>query len=430
MQRIIFLVLGLAVANCSNPDRRFSSTSEDAGSNPSSAAPDGAAIVDASADAAGLVDATTTGTRVPEPDLDASTPTDEAVDATATAPIRDAAPDGAETPTTDACVGDSGDQRPCDDRCSAALECCRDEDCGAGSRCLDNQCEDTLPPQITAFSPLDGSTGVLADTVIEITFSEPMNTDAVEAALSVSSIPQSELNTSWNAEETTLSITPKDGLLYSSTASEAEPARSYTVTIGTAARDRTGNPLDAATSFTFTTMKRVTRTLSPSAAGDYATYARSVGDAPFMCPTTTGAVRSGWWISVASGGTWYGFVLFDLGELGEIHALESATFVAEQLEPDDGFYPSGKVVLQKLQPGRIDIPAVLDLEIAHDYGTFASSAATTRPSLEVTDEVNADREAEATQLVFRLDHTGEPESGAYAEFSCGGFGLNVTYLVP
>lgn len=437
MQRILSLALALAVASCSSPERRFSSAAQ--GGDRLDAAPDAAASLDAGvpgtasmnsdAQAANQAELTTADAELPDADLDAAAPAEGAPDAAAT-PTRDAGPAGLETETTDACAGGSSGLGRCNDRCSATLECCHDEDCMAGSRCVDSQCEDTLPPQITAFSPLDGATGVLADAVIEVTFSEPMNTAAVEAALSVSSVPQNQLDTSWNAKETTLSITPKGGLVYSNATSESDPARSYTVTIGTAARDRAGNRLDAPSSFSFATMRKVARTLSPSAAGNYTTYGRAVGDSPLMCPTSTDSVRTGWWTAIASSGTGYGFVRFDIDALSKIHALESATFVAEQLAPDEGFYPSGKVILEKLQPGRIDVPTVLDLDITHEYGTFAASAATPKPSLEVTPEVNADRHAGTTQLVFRLNHSGEPENSAEARFSCAGFGLDVIYLTP
>lgn len=98
------------------------------------------------------------------------------------------------------------------------------------------------PPLVTETDPADGAEQVSLDAQITITFSVLMDTASVEEALRVS--PGANLEASWNAEQ--LVLTATDGL--------AEDTR-YTVTIGTEARDSTGEPLAEAHRFSFTTTR-------------------------------------------------------------------------------------------------------------------------------------------------------------------------------
>jgi Bacterial Ig-like domain/WD40-like Beta Propeller Repeat len=98
------------------------------------------------------------------------------------------------------------------------------------------------PPDIAATEPIDGAQDAPLDGPIVITFSVLMDTASVEEALRIS--PTVQLEVAWEGEK--LSLTHADQL--------AEGAR-YTVTIGTAARDSTGEPLAAPFRFSFTTTR-------------------------------------------------------------------------------------------------------------------------------------------------------------------------------
>lgn len=96
------------------------------------------------------------------------------------------------------------------------------------------------PPVVATTEPIDGSHDAPLDGPIVIAFSVLMDTASVEEALRIS--PSAHLEMSWDGEQ--LSLTPADQL--------AE-GNLYTVTIGTGARDSTGEPLAAPFRFSFTT---------------------------------------------------------------------------------------------------------------------------------------------------------------------------------
>ena len=99
---------------------------------------------------------------------------------------------------------------------------------------------DTVAPDVVAAGPsgdLAVSPGSLA-----VTFSEPMNASATEAAFSVApSVPGAF---TWSNGSRTLTFRPSQPFA---------PGTSYTVTVGTGATDLAGNPLAKADAFTFST---------------------------------------------------------------------------------------------------------------------------------------------------------------------------------
>lgn len=95
-------------------------------------------------------------------------------------------------------------------------------------------------PRVVGTDPDHGATDVPLDAAVVIEFSGLMDTASVEAALRVQ--PHIDLEASWSAEQ--LSLVPADQL--------AE-GRRYTITIGSAARDSTGIPLEERFRFSFDT---------------------------------------------------------------------------------------------------------------------------------------------------------------------------------
>jgi hypothetical protein len=73
---------------------------------------------------------------------------------------------------------------------------------------------DTTAPTVISTFPEHEATGVLAEDVIVIEFSEPMDQEATEAAYVSLELPANEVAFSWNEEATQLTITPNDDLDY------------------------------------------------------------------------------------------------------------------------------------------------------------------------------------------------------------------------
>ena len=103
-------------------------------------------------------------------------------------------------------------------------------------------------PSVTGTDPSDGGVDVSIGTPISVTFSEPMNPQASEAAFS--SQPPITCTFGWDATDTTLTCTPE---------SELTPETTYTLTIAASASGADGTPLGAPHEFSFTTAPEVTQ---------------------------------------------------------------------------------------------------------------------------------------------------------------------------
>ncbi len=102
---------------------------------------------------------------------------------------------------------------------------------------------DTAPPTVIATSPIANATGVAINTTIRVTFSEAMNTTSAQSAFSIS--PTVSGSRSWNFNNDVMTFTPAANLSCNKT---------YTVTIGTGAKDLVGLPLANAYIWSFTTL--------------------------------------------------------------------------------------------------------------------------------------------------------------------------------
>jgi hypothetical protein len=90
---------------------------------------------------------------------------------------------------------------------------------------------DRTAPEVTDCSPADGATGVMLNTSIQLTFSEDMEESSVEGAFVLE--PEVSGDFTWPGSSS-VTFWPT-GLLDSNTA--------YTISLGTGATDRAGNPL-------------------------------------------------------------------------------------------------------------------------------------------------------------------------------------------
>ncbi|MFO0600202.1 MAG: Ig-like domain-containing protein [Myxococcaceae bacterium] len=102
---------------------------------------------------------------------------------------------------------------------------------------------DTTPPTVVSTSPNNLATGIPQNTVIEVSFSEPMNKAVTEAAFSTNPAVTCTSFT-WNAQGT---------LLDCNHAAQLTASTSYTVTINNGAKDLAGNNMAAPYQFSFTT---------------------------------------------------------------------------------------------------------------------------------------------------------------------------------
>jgi subtilisin family serine protease len=108
---------------------------------------------------------------------------------------------------------------------------------------------DTVAPTVVSSAPASGATSVAPSTVVSVTFSEPMDPAATQAALSlVRSSDGTSVPSTYSWSGNTLTLRPSGSL--------AE-GTSYTARLSTAARDLTGNPLATGRTWSFATSRTV-----------------------------------------------------------------------------------------------------------------------------------------------------------------------------
>jgi hypothetical protein len=280
---------------------------------------------------------------------------------------------------------------------------------------------DTVRPQIIGISPNSETRGVTSTSNITITFSEPMNTNSVAQSLSVSGIVSSDLTLSWDTKNTTLTITPKNGLAYAQgTDPVATAPRAYVTTIASDAKDVAGNKLTADFTSTFYTLRRLTQTIVPTQAVGFITYNLTVTP----CDASTSTQPVGYLSTTVTGARSFP-IAFDLPSLG-IQTLESAILVVNQASPDGDFYSTGKVEIEQDQfESPINTPQVSDFTTFATLGTFASGPTVAPIHFDVTTAANSRK---TQKHIYRLTSNKSPKN-TYAMFYCDP-SMIVRYLVP
>ena len=152
---------------------------------------------------------------------------------------------------------------------------------------------DSTPPAVASVSPGDGQVGVARTTGVSVTFSEPMDKSATEAAFALvrrSDGAQVAGTSSWS--ENTLTFRP---------AAPLEQATDYAAKVGVGARDAAGNALAVEKAWSFRTL--ATASASPSATvidagtlrgGSYARLGAD-DDAYYEVNSTTSGTRASSW---------------------------------------------------------------------------------------------------------------------------------------
>ncbi|HSC89194.1 MAG TPA: Ig-like domain-containing protein [Polyangiaceae bacterium] len=184
-------------------------------------------------------------------------------------------------------------------------------------------------PSIVSVSPEDGETGVAADAVIVITFSEAMDKAATQAAYGSTNdaIKASEVTFAWNSGGTELTVTPNAPLPYKLVTDPSAAPDEFGFSIGTAAKSKDGDELGEAFSATFRTLKRVTQTIQQSMDPE-AEDAPESGAISYGEDSTNYAIEATKVVVGCGGGTglamYRGFWAYDLSGVPENITLESA----------------------------------------------------------------------------------------------------------
>jgi Bacterial Ig-like domain len=125
---------------------------------------------------------------------------------------------------------------------------------------VDIKLPDTTPPTVVSVDPPNGAIGVTNDKAITITFSEPMNQQATQAAFQSVDLPSNAVTFAWSADGKAVTIKPNASLEYKVVSSPSDAPRAYSVSVTSTATDLSGNKLFESKS-AFSTLKQIKITL-------------------------------------------------------------------------------------------------------------------------------------------------------------------------
>jgi hypothetical protein len=297
---------------------------------------------------------------------------------------------------------------------------------------------------VLSISPTDGATGVTNSANVVITFSEPMDTQATNAAYQSAEIPSSAATLSWNGARTVLTIDPTAPLTYATGTNPATTqARNHVVTIGTGAQDDAGNHLASAFTSSFRTQRRITHTLRPvpfTSGNGYWAYYRAPD--PLM---NYGTCADGLSIRVGCHPSPYNYnviVAYDITAVpAGVTDFESAVVSANQTAGmGDPIIRSGLIALRHIPP----VPVNTGVSIMpvggaalHDLGVFSTNLNPGIRSLDALRGLEDDydnRQARGNMSTYRIEHLsnqgGGPYEDAWVNYECSSFVLTTTYVVP
>jgi hypothetical protein len=293
---------------------------------------------------------------------------------------------------------------------------------------------DTTRPQILDVAPFNGQTGVASNAKVVVTFSEAMNQTAVRNAYSSSALLPAQVTFSWNAAGTILTITPNNPLAYASGSSLTTPATAYAFQIGTGATDLAGNPLAAAFSSSFTTLRRITTMtvgtnvfvlldstpqgpsqVRPIACDQSVDQGNNVGRSVSLAFTSIRKLYVEFAIPAAPAG---------------VTTVETATFRGTQIKNDGNPYAGGPMTADQI-PFQVtpnaDSNTVVPLV---SFGTFSTSVSTPMPEVSATMMLQGAFTPSGSQVMVRMQIPSISSGHALTFFSCTGFSVTWTYLVP
>jgi Bacterial Ig-like domain len=138
---------------------------------------------------------------------------------------------------------------------------------------------DTTPPTVVSVDPPNGATGKYNTQPITVTFSEPMNQVATQAAYQSADLPASAVTFTWSTDGKVMTVKSNALLEYKVVASPSDAAKSYSFAVTNTATDLVGNKLSVLNS-SFSTLKQVTTVIS----SDVRTGSVSGANISFICP--------------------------------------------------------------------------------------------------------------------------------------------------
>jgi hypothetical protein len=258
---------------------------------------------------------------------------------------------------------------------------------------------DTTPPTVVMTTPADETSGVLPDAIIEITFSEPMNKASVQAAWQSPELSSDKVTFSWDGPGTILTVTPNNLLEIILVDGNDTPGTPYSFSINNAATDLAGNALEPELSMQFQAARRSVRALKPGSAMTRAIRSDGSLDAGVT------AVRVG---DTASNLGVRAFISFPTTLVPDNWlVLESSTFDIAASTPFGNVWTVTDGVpginLADIEFAAIE-GTIYGLDVIDYLGVILTNA---NPdplvgSLDVTDAVLADLQAEAQFIQFRM----------------------------
>jgi hypothetical protein len=286
---------------------------------------------------------------------------------------------------------------------------------------------DADAPSVSSMTPSAGTSGVLEDAVVQLVFSEPMDTDSVELALDASDLEPFSI--SWNDEGTTLTLTPDNGLAYATGNSPINTeANEFGVSVSTDATDLAGNTLDESWFASFSTARRITVELAhdPGYTGGVVSSGvlqTGSGDDPIVGDHNDNLARRG-------------FIGFSITPLpAGILAVEDAELRADQwLTLGDPMPSLGTAVtIAHIAPESLPGGAYASTPLA-SLGVFSdedSGSADNTKTMDVTDNVQFDYDAGESHTQYRLSlATATNFNSTTDRVRYNDEVLEVTYLMP
>jgi hypothetical protein len=293
---------------------------------------------------------------------------------------------------------------------------------GTGNGSNGNGSNEDLPPIVISVEPEDAAIGVRPEAVIVVTFSQPMDTAAVEEAWSSTELPASEVTFVWTEDDTILTVVPDAMPLAEGAGLDPDVIDPLEVayTISTAAVDTEGVALEEPLSISFSTMRRLHHEIAYVDIDDrgyYSPHTRSMTRTQLYAEGNPNVA-----LSVGDTNTNLGLrstVSFPLPDLPAGAELESAIFSANQTVTGAPFEHLGDLMLYHITID--DITETMDVNgfdvlVAYEsvplslVGVFSDDPEPGRREIEVTSQLAAD-------LAYRFSpDPAQPTLGVRTEY--------------
>ncbi len=283
---------------------------------------------------------------------------------------------------------------------------------------------DSVPPTVLSVLPAPDSTGVASSTPVALEFSEPMNRESVEQAISISDVDLGSVSLEWNDDTTVLTIAPLEGWLYADgTDPDLAPAMSYVVGVSPFAMDLAGNFLAHEFSSTFSTLRRITETVHPGKVLHYDSYTQVANE----CPPTENLIRIGYTSSRSATAYRYGLIAFDSTVLPDaVVEVERVGLMVMLRSASTDFFDTGTVEVEALGRASWDVgSSVLDDSVKAIVGTLQDQYSVATPELDLTEIAKV---YWPDEHFYRIASRDSPV-GSMVTYGCR-VNLTFTYVIP